>query len=62
VVTEFHGILVRLRNHSLNCSVYMISMIKGRQPYKQRILLLEPSAFEVEMAIKKIKRHKSPVI
>jgi hypothetical protein len=41
----------------LSTSEYMGLMILGRQKYSR-----DPCAFEVEMAIEKLKRHKSPSI
>ena len=35
-------------------------MMLGRQKYTQQCLLPEPSASEVELAIEKLKSHKSP--
>jgi hypothetical protein len=42
---------------------YMGFMILGRQKYIQlETLVPEPSAFDVEMPIEKLKRHKLPSI
>ena len=37
-------------------------MIVGRQKHTAELLLPEPSAFEVELDIEKLKSHKSPSI
>jgi hypothetical protein len=58
VVTDSHSILARWRNHfsqPLN--------VRGQtEIYTEKLLVSDPSAFEVEMAIEKLKRHKSPGI
>ena len=45
-----------------SCSVCMGLVILGRQMYTVEPLVPEQSAFEVEMAIDKLKSHKSPGI
>ena len=42
--------------------MYMGSMMLGRQKHIAEPLVPEPSAFEVELAIEKLKSHKSPSI
>jgi len=46
---------------SFICCMYMI-MILGRHMHTDEPLVPEPSCFEVEIAIKKLKRYKSPGI
>jgi hypothetical protein len=58
---EFHGILARWRN--LFSRLFNVNGFN--YPTQTKIhtavpLVHEPSAFEVEMAIEKLKRHKSP--
>ena len=42
--------------------MYMRLMILGRQTHTVEPLVPEPSAFEVELAIEKLKNYKSPSI
>src|SRR5215469_5189205 len=42
--------------------MYMRLMMLGRQKYTVEPLVPEPSAFEVELVIEKLKNHKSPGI
>jgi len=42
--------------------MYMRLMMLGRQKYTAETNLPQPSAFEVDLAIEKLKRHKSPGI
>jgi hypothetical protein len=42
--------------------MYMGLMLFGRQKYTAEPLVPDLSAFEVKMAIEKLKRHKSPGI
>jgi len=44
----------------LSCSTCMVLVMLGRQKYTAESLVPEPSAFEVELAIEKPKRHISP--
>ena len=39
-----------------------VSDVRQTDIYTAEPLVPEPSAFEIEMAIEKLKRHKSPVI
>jgi mannosyltransferase OCH1-like enzyme len=49
------------RNHfPQSFYVHFVSDIRQREKYTAEPLVLEPSAFEVETAIEKLKRHKSP--
>jgi hypothetical protein len=40
--------------------MYMGLVMLGRQKYTAELLVPEPSALEVELAIEKLKSHKSP--
>jgi hypothetical protein len=43
-------------------NVHFVSDVRQREIHTAELLVLEPSVFEVEMAIEKLKRHKSPSI
>jgi hypothetical protein len=61
-VTDFHSIWARWRNlFSQLLDVHGVNVL-GRQIYTAQPLVLEPSAFEVQMAIEKLKRNRSPGI
>jgi hypothetical protein len=58
--TPLH-ILVTWRNHfSQLFNVHGVSDLKQTEIHTAEPLVPEPSAFEFEMAIEKLKRHKSP--
>jgi hypothetical protein len=62
LVTDTHSILARWRNHfSQLFNVHGVSDVRQTEIHMAEPLLPEPSAFDVEMAIEKLKRHKSPV-
>jgi hypothetical protein len=57
LVTDCHSILGRWRNHfSQLFNVHRVSDVRQREINTTEPLLPEPSAFEVEMAIDKLKR------
>ena len=61
LVTDAHSILARWRNHfSQLFSVHGESDVWQTEIHTAEPLVSEPSTFEVEMAIEKLKRHKSP--
>jgi hypothetical protein len=61
LVTDCHSILARCRNHiSRLFSLHGVSDVRQTEIHTAEPLLPEPGAFEVEVAIAKIKRHKSP--
>ena len=61
IVTDFHSILARWRNHSSQLlNVYGINNVRQTEIPTTELLVLEPSALEVEMDTEKLKRHKSP--
>ena len=65
MVTDCHSVRARWRKHfSQCCSVYKGLVIIGRQTdiHTGEPLVSEPSVFDVEMAIGKLKRHNSPGI
>jgi hypothetical protein len=63
LVTDSHSILARWRNHfSQLFSVHGVINVRQTEIHAAEPLVPEPSAFEVEMAIEKLKRHKSPDI
>ena len=41
-------------------SVHGVNGVRQTETYTENLLVSEPSAFEVEMAIEKLKGHKSP--
>jgi hypothetical protein len=58
--TDTHNILVRWRKHfSWLFNVHGVSDVEQRDIHKVEPLVPEPSTFEVEMAIEKLKGHKS---
>jgi hypothetical protein len=63
LVTESHSILARWRNHfSQLFNVQGASDFRQTEIHTAEPLVPEPSAFEVELAIEKLKSHKSPGI
>jgi len=58
--TDSHIIFAGWRKHfSQLFNVHGISNVRQREINTEKPLVPEPSAFEVEMAIEKLKRHKS---
>ena len=63
LVTDAHSILARWWNHfSQLFSVNGVSDVRQTEIHTAEPLVLEQSAFEVEMDIEKLKSHKSPGI
>ena len=61
VVTDYHSILAWWRNHFFQLlKVHGVNDVRHMEIHTSEPLVPEPSAFEVEMAIEMIKRHKSP--
>jgi hypothetical protein len=61
LITDSHSILARWRNHSSQLfNVHGVSNIRQTEIYAAEPLVPEPSAFEFELAIEKLKSHKSP--
>jgi len=61
--TDSFRILARWRNHfSQIFNVYVFGEVRQRKMRTPEQLLSEPSAFEFEMVIGKLKRHKLPGI
>ena len=59
MVTDSDSVLVRWRYHfSQLLNVHGVNDV--RQKYTAEPLVPEPSAFDIEMAIEELKRHKSP--
>jgi len=58
LVTDSHSILGRWRNHFFQ--LFNVSDVRQAEKHRAEPLVPEPNAFEVEMAIEKLKRHKSP--
>ena len=62
-VTDSHSTLARWRNHfSQLLNVHRVNDVRQAVIYIAVPLVPEPSAFEFEMAIDKLKRYKSPGI
>jgi len=63
LVTDSHNILASWRNHfSQLFNVYGVSDVRQTEVHTAEPLVPEPSTFEFEMFIEKLKRHKSPGI
>ena len=61
MVRLFHSILDKWRNHfSHLLTVQGVNDVRHPEIHTAEPLVPEPSAFEIEMAIEKLKRHKSP--
>ena len=63
LVADFCSIVARWRNYfSQLLIVHGVNDIKHTDIHTAEPLVPEPSAFEVELAIEKLKSHKSPVL
>jgi len=63
LVTAFHSILAGWRNHfSQLLNVHGLNDVRQTEIHTAEPLVFEPSTFEVEMAIDKLKRYKLPGI
>jgi len=61
LVRDCHSILARWRNHfSQLLNVHGVNDSRQTEIHTEESLVPEPSAFEVEVAIEKLRRHKSP--
>jgi hypothetical protein len=59
VVTYSHSILARWRNYfSQLLNVHGVNDVRQNEIHTTQPLVPKPSAFEVEMASKKLERHK----
>jgi hypothetical protein len=59
-VTDCQSILARWRNHfSQLFNVHGVNEVRKTEIHTAEPLVPEPNAFEVEMAVEKLKRHKS---
>jgi len=62
-VTASHSIVARWRNHFCQLlNVHGVNDVKQTEMHTAEPLLPDSSAFEVELAVEKLKRHKSPGI
>ena len=60
-VTDFHSNFPRCRNHfSQLLNVHGVNDVRQTETHTAEPLVPEPSAFEVELAIGKLKSHTSP--
>jgi len=63
LVADSHSILARWRNYfSQLLNVHGVKDVRQTEIHTAEPLVPEPGAFELEMAIKKLKSHKSPGI
>jgi len=63
LVADSHSILARWRNHfSQLLNIHEVNDARQTELHTAEPLVPEPSAFEVELAIEKLKSHKSPGI
>jgi len=63
LVTDSQNVWSRWRNHfSQLLDVHVVNDVRLTEIHTAEPLVPEPSAFEVEVAIEKLKRHKSPGI
>ena len=63
LVADSHSIMARWRNYfSKLLNVHEIKDVRQAEIHTVEPLVPEPSAFEVELAIEKLKNHKSPGI
>jgi len=63
LVAVSHNILSRWRNHfSQLLNIYRVNDVRQAELHTAEPLVLEQSAFEVELAIEKLKSHTSPDI
>jgi len=63
LVADCNSILAGWRNHFCQLlNVHGVSDIGQKEIHTAEPLVPEPSAFEVELAIEKLKSHKSPVL
>jgi hypothetical protein len=63
LVSDSHNILAGWRNHFCQVlNIHGVNDVRQTEVYTAEPLVPEPSAFEVELVIKKLKRNKSPGI
>jgi hypothetical protein len=63
LVADSHSIMVRWKNFfSQQLNVHGVSDVRQAEIHTAGLLVPEPSAWEVEVAIEKLERHKSPGI
>jgi hypothetical protein len=61
LVTDCNSILARWRDHfSQLLNVFGVNDVRKTEIHTAETLMPEPSVFDVELAIEKLKRHKSP--
>ena len=63
MVADSHSILPRWRNHFYQLlNMHGVNDVRQTEIHTAEPLVPEPSTFEIELAIEKIKSHKSPGI
>jgi hypothetical protein len=61
LVTDSHSILARWRYHfSQLLNVHGVNAVRQTEIHTAEPVVPKPSAFEVQMAVQKLKKHKSP--
>jgi hypothetical protein len=61
LVADSHSILARWRNYfSQILNVHGVNDVRQADIYTAELLVPEPSVSEIELAIEKLKSHKSP--
>jgi len=61
LVAGFHSILARWRKHFFQLlNIHGVNDVRQKEIHTAEPLVPEPSASESELAIEKLKRHKSP--
>jgi len=59
-VADTHNIMAKWRNHfSRLLNVHGVNEVRQRETHTAEPLVLEPSVSDFDMAIEKLKRHKS---
>jgi len=63
LVADSHSILARWRNpFSQLLNIHEVNDVRETEIHTAKLLVPEPSASEIEMAVDKLKRHRSPGI
>ena len=63
MVADSHSIMARWRNYfSQLLNVHGVNDVRQAEIHTVEPLVPEPSAFEIELAMEKLKSHKSPGI
>jgi hypothetical protein len=60
MLADSHNILNRWKNYSQLMNVHRVSDVRQIEIHTAELLVRDPSPFEVEIAISKLKKCKSP--